>query len=561
MAWQKKSDGGTTEDIKEIHRLHVILKQVWERRSLVIVCLYVLGVVGMFCLPMTAQRGNVDEKALLMGVTKPSIQQKSGFIVKNYAKMQKEIGSPAELGLIDRVQAAWTFLERAQGSTIERPMEWKTGTSGTKEQGDASLVCDSVHSIVHASRSDGTESLLLAVGVDSVTKPDASFASILIWNVLAWHLGEQGWLAKNIILVLLDVSKCTSDQALFSWVNSNLDTLRTDRRIGQIQQAIFVDIESLDMTDATIKVHGLGGQLPNYDMYMIARRNLELYSSWKIKVEGSQIGSRPGNKQSEEPGYPENQLTTLARFMWHQAFGIPSGPHSVMLKRAIDSLSISLSSSKGNQFRNHGVPVVQLERCLQVLEMMVRTMNNLQEKLHHSTAFYALAGPYSMIEVAMFMVPPGILLVAFVLQTADLLAKLQKHVHHVNWKQATGAAVCLHAIFISLFTCFSIFLESSYLTGHTIFEWDTARSCVVPVCGILTFAFVLWKYTLSWVLIAIGGKESKISKTSHRCNLVAVKAMSAIFLCCSLPSVLLWRWPLAWILLTCLIPLHRGKSL
>eukprot|EP00890_Picochlorum_soloecismus_P002628 jgi/Picsp_1/3366/NSC_06204-R1_glycosylphosphatidylinositol anchor attachment 1 protein len=560
---KEKSDGGNTEEIKKSHRLHAISKKVWERRSLVIICLYVLGVVGLFCLPMTAQRGNVDEKALLMGVTKPSIQRKSDFLVKNYVDMEKRMGSSAGLGLIDRVRAAWTLLETAQGFTVERPMEWKTGTLETKEKGDVSLVCDSVHSIVHASRSDGTESLLLGVGVDFVTRVDTSSASMLIWNVLAWHLGEQGWLAKNVVLVLLDVSKCTSEQALFSWVNSNLDSLiRTDRRIGQIQQAILVDMESLDMTDATIKVHGLGGQLPNYDMYMIARRNLELYSSWKIKVEGSPIGSRPGNKQSEEPGYPRNQLTTLARFMWHQAFGIPSGPHSIMLKRGIDSLSISITSSRGNQFKTHGVPVVQFDRCLQLLEMMVRTMNNLQEKLHHSTAFYALSGPFSTIEVSMFMAPPGILLVALVLQTADLLTKLQKHVHHVNWKHATGAAVCLHTIFISAFTCFSISMESFHLTGRTIFDWETVRSCFMSVCGILIFAFILWKYTLSWALIAIGEKEDQSLKTNHRYNLVAVKAISAVLLCCTLPSVLLWRWPLAWMLLVCLIPLslHREKS-
>jgi hypothetical protein len=314
------------------------------------------------------------------------------------------------------------------------------------------------------------------------------------------------------------------------------------------------------MTDATIRVHGLGGQLPNYDMYMIARRNLELYSSWKIKIEGSRIGSRPGNKKSEEPGYPGNQITAMARFMWHQAFGIPSGPHCIMLKRGIDSLSISVSSSRGSQLKNHGVPVVQFERCLQVLEMMVRTMNNLQEKLHHSTAFYALAGPFSTIEVAMFMAPPGMLLVAFVLQTAGLLATLQKHTHHVKWKHATGAAVCLHAIFVSVFLCFSISVESYHLRGRTIFDWDTLRSCFIRVCGILTLSFIFWKYTLSWALIVIGEQKKQYIKTNRRYNLVAVKVVSAIFLCCTLPSILLWRWPLAWMLLACLIPMHREKT-
>jgi hypothetical protein len=231
-----------------------------------------------------------------------------------------------------------------------------------------------------------------------------------------------------------------------------------------------------------------------------------------------------------------------------------------MLKRGIDSLSISVSSSRGSQLKNHGVPVVQFERCLQVLEMMVRTMNNLQEKLHHSTAFYALAGPFSTIEVAMFMAPPGMLLVAFVLQTAGLLATLQKHTHHVKWKHATGAAVCLHAIFVSVFLCFSISVESYHLRGRTIFDWDTLRSCFIRVCGILTLSFIFWKYTLSWALIVIGEQKKQYIKTNRRYNLVAVKVVSAIFLCCTLPSILLWRWPLAWMLLACLIPMHREKT-
>ena len=181
-----------------------------------------------------------------------------------------------------------------------------------------------------------------------------------------------------------------------------------------------------------ISVHGWAGQLPNLDMYWIAKHSWDLQAAPPMALVGGQPDWSPGAARlaawlgalmgggsghaAAAARYSE-QLLHVAAFAAQQAGGAAAGPHAPFLAAGADAVTLALTagaagSAAGNQ---------TLAACLAFVEGLARTLGNLEERLHHATPLYLLAGPSRAVGLGAYLALPGVLLAAALLQARGWL--------------------------------------------------------------------------------------------------------------------------------------------
>lgn len=520
-------------DVKGNNRLKTlaiaVARVIYERHLVTLMwILYVTGsLAGPCMLPWFARPGGTDEKALQLGVSRPQIGlMKTADVVRLYE---------VERSRVERQESIHVLHEaRVMGESCQG--EWKH--EGHHRHGltwyQYKHLPPHAYDVVEATRSDGTESILVVFPMKyqrQNKRNDASLAMSL-GHGLGWYLEEQEWLAKNVILLYMDTSNVTLHAGLKAWMTHIMDG-HFDRRIGQVQQAVIFDVSVSDKGKAkgnrvNLKIHGWNGQLPNLDMYMVARKNVELHAP-----RGTTISMHDSSASSPVI----DKILSFIKFMFHHSMGLPDGGHAEMLERGIDAVTLQLQFSGDS----HGV-----KGALQIAEGVVRTLNNLQETLHHATGLYALSGPYGLIDIGMYMSCVVLLLLAQVLKTID--AGKRVHAEGVlSWDKAAGKAVltlaCVAYVFVHVQTVSTARLVDTRIMSKSIL------SCAHAMVQIVIFAILGWKFC--GALLDSYGHHLKCATSNN----VAVKAIRAALLTSIALCLLLYRWSLAWLVLTVMMPI------
>lgn len=195
---------------------------------------------------------------------------------------------------------------------------------------------------------------------------------------------------------------------------------------------------------AEIAVHGWGGQLPNMDLFYLVKRNLDLHTGLPTALRASEAPLPPAVRSVIAAGADlaaafgpaaaaaarshAAELRTLAAFAGQLASGRPTGAHAPFLARQIDAATLTLrlhgvaERPAGRQGSSTGRGAVTPQvhaaasAALTAAEMVLRTFNNLEERLHHSTALYVLLSPIRFASIAAYLAPPGCLLLAALAQ-------------------------------------------------------------------------------------------------------------------------------------------------
>lgn len=105
-------------------------------------------------------------------------------------------------------------------------------------------------------------------------------------------------------------------------------------------------------------------------------------------------------------------LVNLALFC-RNLFQGPYAPHALGLDRGIDSITIQGRYPAGNETK----AVIDY---VQKLEITLRGLSNLHERLHHSTTLYLLPSPRTFVKHEEYLVPNLLLLIPLVLRSALL---------------------------------------------------------------------------------------------------------------------------------------------
>ena len=543
--------------------------------SLISMLLYLTGSLGgLLALTSAGRPGGVDEKAFTLGVVTPQLGATKTADVMRLYHLRKD--APTTGSMLGDVRAMWNECEahwhRSEGRRhglawyeIASGPDGARGATANVTQDDAQNRrgrYDVVYDVVEATRADGTESVLLVVplgdewtgaGAGVMTRARTGMG-VAVGHGLAWYLQEQEWLAKNVIVAYVDVSKSSVETGVAALLERAMD-----RRIGHIGQAVVLGLRvagegegegdsggdnarNEGRSSVSIKVHGWNGRLPNLDLFVVARKLAEAYvtAGPEVTVHGaSTLADSTWNKG-----------LALARFVSHHGFGLADGGHGALLDRGIDALTVELSFPKTN---------AKLKGVLQMTDALVRELNNLHERLHHATGLYALAGAGVVIDIGMYTVCPAMLAVACALKAYQLsCSKGGEDAVYVTWNQAVRWVVGLLCAAAGLYANGHVMaasrLKSSTLlsTSSTVSPSSSLSSLsspdVLATCAVAFCRIALVGVVMSELFIVRGVLKHEEARN------VRWDAFAAWALCGVSAFLILYRWSLAWMLLTALLP-------
>ncbi|KAG2436661.1 hypothetical protein HXX76_006189 [Chlamydomonas incerta] len=229
-------------------------------------------------------------------------------------------------------------------------------------------------------------------------------------------------------------------------------------RGGVIQQAVV--LEALaggggGGQAAELLVVGSGGLLPKLDMMWLLRYMFGWPTTpvlWRDdgRLEGAQAAvaaawrQLTGGSAGAAAGFASRLLHAL-QFAWQQAVGRPAGAHAAFKEAGVDAAGLRLVPGRHDPWTGAGRPIrasdpssssaaasaspaaaassaaALEERALSLasgLELTLRSLNNLVERVHHSSFLYLLAGLDRYVSVERYVGPAAALALAVQLQAA-----------------------------------------------------------------------------------------------------------------------------------------------
>ncbi|KAF4323983.1 hypothetical protein BBO99_00002168 [Phytophthora kernoviae] len=276
------------------------------------------------------------------------------------------------------------------------------------------------------------EAIVLVTHYRNVGSNSGGYSGLSLGLALLKYLARAKWLAKDVILLAADDGVLDGSDGYAPGTEAWLQVYHLDpvesglqgvlpMRAGVIRAAVnletMYDAHSVDAVG--IYTAGMNGQLPNLDLVNTAVRSFRQH---KIPIILDRADTEP--RSQEQAGatksndfvstslsllqnvfekYGPAELKQSARdylmnlkgmlhFMTTLASG-PSGPHANFISYNIDSITLSLvkKSDSNDQLR--------MREVLQSIEMLVRALSNLEEKLHQSFFLYVLPSTTTFVSV------------------------------------------------------------------------------------------------------------------------------------------------------------------
>ena len=220
----------------------------------------------------------------------------------------------------------------------------------------------------------------------------------------------------------------------------------TFTRSGSILAALCLDIPLHTPLTSTFTLHvgGLYGLSPNLDivsvlLYMLHRRGLSV-SIADTFAPHSPLSS---SSASIAPDWLRDEHKGLLRSMIHDVTGEATGFHGHFIANNIDAVTIqAVPPAPHSHGHSHHSTAGFTAALLVALDAFCHSLNNLVEKLHHSTWLYLLVSPTHFVTMSKYVY-------AFALLAAPLplLALMRLYGSgDKRWMQAGGVAVWLYAI-------------------------------------------------------------------------------------------------------------------
>ncbi|KAL4859670.1 Glycosylphosphatidylinositol anchor attachment 1 protein [Chlorella vulgaris] len=469
----------------------------------------VLAVAAILLLPLSANKCYLDEKALLVGGAQPSVSQTGCLdVCLTVHRQLLAAGTPRDfVSLVqDAAHAAAPFTaklafhQHAFSASLGGPLARSSSSSrsgssfggNSSSSGDplAAGACRTLHTVVRSRRGEGSEGYLLLIPLNS-SAPAAATLAAAAGVALAGHLQRSSWLAKDAVLLFADTASCTAEESAEAWMlaYSGPQHLFGFPRAGLLQQALVLEVAAAAAADgassAELSVHGRGGLLPNLDLYFLVKRTLELHTSLPpVSLRAAtapppraatlaaaalaSLASSPPLRLAPAAAAQRyaSELLTAAAFAGQLAAGEATGAHAAFLSRQVDAATLVLrfaaAAEPGGGSRQAASSSVKAKQRAQLAasstltaaELVLRTFNNLQERLHHSTSLYVLVSPARFVGVAAYLAPPACLLLAAALQLIE--ARRATHaaapgmadpsLRAATWKAAWLQVAAAHAL-------------------------------------------------------------------------------------------------------------------
>eukprot|EP00798_Chlamydomonas_sp_ICE-L_P003478 gene3479-13539_t len=268
--------------------------------------------------------------------------------------------------------------------------------------------CTNVHAILRAPRGDGKESLVVVTPIDfsSGQRSYLGGAGCQLWNTP--ELTSMGASIPN--------SGSAPDAVPFG-------------RAGVMQQAVIIEIPFSSQFDSIeVLVEGFNGALPKLDMLQLLAHNTWILHPKPAKFVRAMRHGRQAQVLplglSKQMSYID-RLRTMLYFTLLQARGLPTGAHAALKGLLVDAATarlIPLEPGIVQAPSKHSGGHEDLRSALRLgeyLELVLRSLNNLTERFHHSYFLYLLTSAVHFVTIEMYIIPVAALIAVLLLQAAS----------------------------------------------------------------------------------------------------------------------------------------------
>jgi glycosylphosphatidylinositol transamidase len=373
------------------------------------------------------------------------------------------------------------------------------------------------------------------------------------------RLAGQPWLAKTVLIVT-PTARVTTEQAVKSFLDAYLGPTsgKASRNsalpftgAATIRNFLVLDLLQQAEEDSSCEVRilptGRRGVLPNMDLtftakYVYSRANF-------LQTRGCHLIVHPYREKARTVWEWSRQTTSMPKKMedWFRQFlhlaafeasaavG-PCPPHAAALDRGLDAVTVQAVFPTTS-------PTHWKAETVQKMEYVIRSLSNLHERLHHSTALYLLPSPDSFVKHEEYLVPNLLLIIPLVLRA--LVTALDWPFPLPPQPAAWQAAATAGGL-----TSLAVVASSWALEAHTRLDFLVTAGRLVLVYAI---SLLTWWWTTR-------NLNSTVSETAHCVQFVACLVAICVHVSIAFghvslafPSALIWTPLLAF-------PSYRTKE-
>lgn len=275
-----------------------------------------------------------------------------------------------------------------------------------------------------------------------------------------------------------------------------------------LRQLIVWDCQQVEQNESTkglklptvrLLPQGPRGLLPNMDLVSVVRTALQRSLSSNVQYE-----IHPYQEQNHfvketfdglcrmltnSPCPAARELSALLDLLWfqHALRGHDfTAPHSVALERGIDALTIQFVSrpfAVVNDQKTHNAAA----KLPSAMEVCLRSLSNLHERLHHSTSLYLLLDIDHFVKHEEYLVPNLLLLIPLIIRAAVLFSV---DLQEFDWK-AVGLVV-ERTILATLFISWGLGVIE-FIDSHS---WWILANGLAARHAVVGLAYLFWTWQL-----------------------------------------------------------------
>lgn len=353
-------------------------------------CLFV-GIAWLMILPLDAYSRStyISENAILPGQVHTYFEGSEHNIFRAYRQEVYHLSTRSDA---DRYEGLAQIMRENGLKVANQPYSFQVANhemSGTN-----------VYGIIQGPRADATEALVLTAAWRNIDN-QINYSGVALALTLARYFKRWSVWSKDIIVLLPD----DSIYGPTAWVTayhstSHLTSPRTNisslhLKSGAIQAALALDYPAgpwgQRFAALDIGYDGINGALPNLDLLNTA-----------IQISNNQMNLPCSlhNFPAHSDSYLD-RLSTLGSGLLKQSLGHATGPHAAFTPYHIDAITLKTVGDDG------WADEIVLGRAT---ESIVRSLNNLLEKLHQSFFFYLLLSTQRFVSVGNYL--PAAMIVA-----------------------------------------------------------------------------------------------------------------------------------------------------
>ncbi|CAH8541351.1 unnamed protein product [Schistosoma turkestanicum] len=377
------------------------LKVIEKHSTLFGLLLYLIGLIW-FCLLSQDELNHktyMSENALLIGQVDEIFDDVSSSI-KFYEESKNAFESGGVVGL-----KQWLFRQfNAIGLEVySQDFSFSHDILSPLK----SLNGSNLYAIMRSPSGGRTEALVI---ITSLGDSPAYFGSLAYVLSLSKLFRNQIHWAKDIIFLFPEYEYI----GLVAWLEAYHGTINSDNlfyselegRSGSIQAGINLEFPNLYQPVIDIFSEGPNGLLANLDLTNTVVRLAETHSVV------TRVNSQPYDYTRGTLRARLNNMIGLMKAVWNQALNSPTGLHGPLISYQIPA--ITLRAEQKQRFTDpRNSEILSVTR---LLEGILRSINNLQERFHQSFWYYLLPNPYRYISIGVYMPPVLIMILSLLLK-------------------------------------------------------------------------------------------------------------------------------------------------